>query len=83
MRRQLWQRRRLGRGTTAAQRAEDEAMGCKGSKLDDQEAIALCCARTELLTAAVCHRYVLADAHAALVDSIESVNAPLHHLLCL
>ncbi|XP_066348647.1 protein ALTERED PHOSPHATE STARVATION RESPONSE 1-like [Miscanthus floridulus] len=58
-------------------------MGCKGSKLDDQEAVALCHARAELLAAAVRHRYALADAHAALADSIESVAAPLHRLLRL
>ena len=58
-------------------------MGCKGSKLDDQEAVALCRARAELLAAAVRHRYALADAHAALADSIESVAAPLHRLLRL
>ena len=45
-------------------------MGCKGSKLDDQEAVALCRARADLLAAAVRHRYALANAHA---DSIESV----------
>jgi hypothetical protein len=58
-------------------------MGCKGSKLDDQEAVALCRARAELLAAAVRHRYALADAHAALADSIDSVAAPLHRLLRL
>jgi len=58
-------------------------MGCKGSKLDDQEAVALCRARADLLAAAVRHRYALADAHAALADSIESVAAPLHRLLRL
>ncbi|CAL5025967.1 unnamed protein product [Urochloa decumbens] len=58
-------------------------MGCKGSKLDDQEAVALCRARALLLAAAVRHRYALADAHAALADSVESVAAPLHRLLRL
>ncbi|CAL5030570.1 unnamed protein product [Urochloa decumbens] len=58
-------------------------MGCKGSKLDDQEAVALCRARAVLLAAAVRHRYALADAHAALADSVESVAAPLHRLLRL
>ncbi|CAN6235928.1 unnamed protein product [Urochloa humidicola] len=58
-------------------------MGCKGSKLDDQEAVALCRARAVLLLAAVRHRYALAEAHAALADSVESVAAPLHRLLRL
>ncbi|TVU14887.1 hypothetical protein EJB05_38384, partial [Eragrostis curvula] len=58
-------------------------MGCKGSKLDDQEAVALCRARAELLAAAVRHRYALADAHAALADSVDAVAAPLHRLLLL
>ncbi|WVZ86721.1 hypothetical protein U9M48_033463 [Paspalum notatum var. saurae] len=56
-------------------------MGCKGSKLDDQEAVALCRGRAELLALAVRHRYALADAHAALADSLDSVAAPLHRLL--
>ncbi|KAJ1272292.1 hypothetical protein BS78_06G191100 [Paspalum vaginatum] len=56
-------------------------MGCKGSKLDDQEAVALCRGRSELLALAVRHRYALADAHAALADSLDSVAAPLHRLL--
>lgn len=59
------------------------AMGCKGSKLDDQEAIALYHACAERLAMAIRHRYAPADAHAALADSIESVAAPLHHLLRL
>ncbi|XP_062186253.1 protein ROLLING AND ERECT LEAF 2-like [Phragmites australis] len=58
-------------------------MGCKGSKLDDQEAVALCRARADLLAAAVRHRYALADAHAALADSLESIAAPLHRVLRL
>ncbi|CAO2043344.1 unnamed protein product [Urochloa humidicola] len=58
-------------------------MGCKGSKLDDQEAVALCRGRAVLLAAAVRHRYALADAHAALADSLDSVAAPLHRLLRL
>ncbi|KAK3141797.1 hypothetical protein QOZ80_4BG0338450 [Eleusine coracana subsp. coracana] len=58
-------------------------MGCKGSKLDDQEAVALCRARAELLAAAVRHRYALADAHAALASSIDAVASPLHGILLL
>ncbi|XP_062226433.1 protein ROLLING AND ERECT LEAF 2-like [Phragmites australis] len=58
-------------------------MGCKGSKLDDQEAVALCRGRADLLAAAVRHRYALADAHAALAESIESVAGLLDHLLRL
>ncbi|KAL6651201.1 hypothetical protein ACP70R_010126 [Stipagrostis hirtigluma subsp. patula] len=58
-------------------------MGCKGSKLDDQEAVALCRGRAVLLAAAVRHRYALAGAHAALADSLESTAAPLHRVLQL
>uniref|UniRef100_A0A0D9W877 DUF632 domain-containing protein n=1 Tax=Leersia perrieri TaxID=77586 RepID=A0A0D9W877_9ORYZ len=58
-------------------------MGCKGSKLEDQEAVALCRGRAELLDAAVRHRYALADAHGALADSLHSLAAPLHRLLLL
>ena len=58
-------------------------MGCKGSKLDDQEAVALCRGRAVLLAAALRHRHALAESHAALADSIESVAAPLHRLLRL
>ncbi|BAF15474.1 Os04g0562800 [Oryza sativa Japonica Group] len=58
-------------------------MGCKGSKLEDQEAVALCRGRAELLAAAVRHRYALADAHGALADSLHSMAAPLHRLLLL
>ena len=58
-------------------------MGCKGSKLDEQEAVVLCRGRADLLAAAVRHRYALADTDAALADSIESVVAPLHRLLPL
>jgi hypothetical protein len=58
-------------------------MGCKGSKLGDQEPVALCRARAELLAAAVRHRYALADAHAALAGSVDAVAAPLHRLLRL
>jgi hypothetical protein len=56
-------------------------MGCKGSKLDDQDAVALCRARVGLLAAAMRHRYALADAHAALAGSVDAVAAPLHGLL--
>lgn len=56
-------------------------MGCKGSKLDDQEAVALCRGRADLLAAAVRHRYALADAHGALADSLASVAAALHLLM--
>ncbi|GJN21802.1 hypothetical protein PR202_gb09318 [Eleusine coracana subsp. coracana] len=47
-------------------------MGCKGSKLEDQEAVALCRGRANLLAAAVRHRYALADAHGDLADSLAS-----------
>ncbi|KAM3369273.1 hypothetical protein ACQJBY_017275 [Aegilops geniculata] len=56
-------------------------MGCKGSKLDSQEAVALCRGRADLIAAAVRHRYALADAHAALAGSYEALAAPLHLLL--
>ncbi|XP_048558762.1 protein ALTERED PHOSPHATE STARVATION RESPONSE 1-like [Triticum urartu] len=58
-------------------------MGCKGSKLDSQEAVALCRGRADLIAAAVRHRYALADAHAALAGSYEALAAPLHLLLRL
>ncbi|KAL6882641.1 hypothetical protein ACP4OV_011331 [Aristida adscensionis] len=58
-------------------------MGCKESKLHDQEAVALCRGRAELLAAAVRHRYALAEAHGALADSLESTAAPLHRVLVL
>ncbi|KAL5215882.1 hypothetical protein ABZP36_007283 [Zizania latifolia] len=58
-------------------------MGCKVSKLEDQEAVALCRGRVDLLTAAVRHRYALADSHGALADSLESLAAPLHRLLLI
>ncbi|KAI5011637.1 hypothetical protein ZWY2020_013774 [Hordeum vulgare] len=58
-------------------------MGCKGSKLDSQEAVALCRGRADLIAAAVRHRYALADAHAALGGSYDSLAAPLHLLLQL
>jgi hypothetical protein len=56
-------------------------MGCKGSKLDNQEAVALCRGRADLLAAAVRHRYALADAHGDLADSLASVAAALHVLM--
>ncbi|KAL6911806.1 hypothetical protein ACP4OV_000611 [Aristida adscensionis] len=56
-------------------------MGCKGSKLEEQEAVALCRGRADLLAAAVRHRYALADAHDALADSLASVAAALHRLM--
>ncbi|XP_066319140.1 protein ALTERED PHOSPHATE STARVATION RESPONSE 1-like [Miscanthus floridulus] len=56
-------------------------MGCKGSKLDEQEAVALCRGRADLLAAAVRHRYALADTHDALADSLASVAAALHLLM--
>ncbi|KAM0869503.1 hypothetical protein ACQ4PT_040640 [Festuca glaucescens] len=58
-------------------------MGCKGSKLDSQEAVALCRGRADLIAAAVRHRYALAEAHAALAGSYDSLAAPLHLLLQL
>ncbi|CAL5055087.1 unnamed protein product [Urochloa decumbens] len=56
-------------------------MGCKGSKLDDQEAVVLCRGRADLLAAALRHRYALADSHHALADSLASTAAALHRLL--
>jgi hypothetical protein len=58
-----------------------DAMGCKGSKLDNQEAVALCRGRADLLAAAVRHRYALADAHGDLAESLASVGAALHLLM--
>ncbi|KAJ4800136.1 hypothetical protein LUZ62_051382 [Rhynchospora pubera] len=56
-------------------------MGCKGSKLDDQKAVALCRGRSDLLAAAVRHRYALADSHAAMANSLLSFSDSLHQLL--
>ncbi|OEL34113.1 hypothetical protein BAE44_0004869 [Dichanthelium oligosanthes] len=56
-------------------------MGCKGSKLDEQEAVALCRGRADLLAAAVRHRYALADSHDALAESLASAAAALHRLM--
>lgn len=56
-------------------------MGCKGSKLDDQKAVALCRGRSDLLAAAVRHRYALADSHAAVSNSLISFSDSLHQLL--
>ncbi|KAJ1280376.1 hypothetical protein BS78_04G227800 [Paspalum vaginatum] len=56
-------------------------MGCKGSKLDEQEAVALCRGRADLLAAAARHRYALADAHDALADSLASAADALHRLM--
>ncbi|KQJ84051.1 nitrate regulatory gene2 protein isoform X1 [Brachypodium distachyon] len=58
-------------------------MGCKGSKLDSQEAVALCRGRADLIAAAVRHRYALAEAHGALAGSLESLATPLYILLHL
>jgi hypothetical protein len=56
-------------------------MGGKGSKLDKQEAVALCRGRADLLAAAVRHRYALADSHDALAESLASAAAALHRLM--
>ncbi|RCV07711.1 hypothetical protein SETIT_1G267500v2 [Setaria italica] len=56
-------------------------MGCKGSKLDEQEAVALCRGRADLLAAAARHRYALADSHDALAESLASAAAALHLLM--
>ncbi|XP_006647664.3 protein ALTERED PHOSPHATE STARVATION RESPONSE 1-like [Oryza brachyantha] len=56
-------------------------MGCKGSKLEQQEAVALCRGRADLLASAVRHRYALAEAHAALADSLATMSASLHLVL--
>ncbi|CAL5055146.1 unnamed protein product [Urochloa decumbens] len=56
-------------------------MGCKGSKLDHQEAVVLCRGRADLLAAALRHRYALADSHHALADSLASAAAALHLLI--
>ncbi|RZS07267.1 hypothetical protein BHM03_00038080 [Ensete ventricosum] len=58
-------------------------MGCSASKVEKQEAVALCRARTDLLEAAIHHRAAFADAHAAYSDSLLSVSAALHRLLVL
>ncbi|WOL16806.1 hypothetical protein Cni_G25594 [Canna indica] len=58
-------------------------MGCSGSKVEQQKAVALCRGRADLLAAAIRHRNALASAHAAYSDSLLSVSAALHRLLVL
>ncbi|KAG1362708.1 nitrate regulatory gene2 protein [Cocos nucifera] len=56
-------------------------MGCRGSKLDSQEPVALCRGRSDLLADAIRYRYALADAHAAYSDSLVSLASSLHRFL--
>jgi hypothetical protein len=59
-----------------------DSIGCMGlSRLDDQEAVALCRGRADLLAVAARHRDALADSHAALAGSLASVSSSLHLLL--
>jgi hypothetical protein len=59
-----------------------DSIGCMGlSRLDDQEAVALCRGRADLLALAARHRDALADSHAALAGSLASVSSSLHLLL--
>ncbi|XP_008813641.2 protein ALTERED PHOSPHATE STARVATION RESPONSE 1-like [Phoenix dactylifera] len=56
-------------------------MGCGGSKVDSQEAVALCRGRSDLLADAIRYRYTLAAAHAAYSDSLLSLASSLHRFL--
>ncbi|WOL18906.1 hypothetical protein Cni_G27703 [Canna indica] len=56
-------------------------MGCGGSKLEDEAAVALCRERSMLLADAIRHRYALADAHAAYVRSLRAVGGALEAFL--
>ncbi|XP_072955572.1 protein ALTERED PHOSPHATE STARVATION RESPONSE 1-like [Typha angustifolia] len=57
-------------------------MGCGFSKLDhEQEAVAFCRRRTDLLAAAIHYRYALSAAHAAYSDSLTSSSSALKNLL--
>lgn len=58
-------------------------MGCSGSKLEAQEALSLCRNRTEFISAAIRHRYAVADAHSAYSSSLISVADSLHKFLNL
>ncbi|XP_047079845.1 protein ROLLING AND ERECT LEAF 2-like [Lolium rigidum] len=58
-----------------------DAIGCMGSRLDDQEAVALCRGRADLLAHAARRRDALAAAHAQLAASLASVSSSLHLLL--
>ncbi|CAA6673541.1 unnamed protein product [Spirodela intermedia] len=53
-------------------------MGCARSKLDDNEAVALCKDRFNLLSEAIQLRYGLADAHAEYLMSLRRVGESLH-----
>ncbi|XP_047079570.1 protein ROLLING AND ERECT LEAF 2-like [Lolium rigidum] len=58
-----------------------DAIACMGSRLDDQEAVALCRGRADLLAHAARRRDSLAAAHAQLAASLASVSSSLHLLL--
>ncbi|KAM0829373.1 hypothetical protein ACQ4PT_066913 [Festuca glaucescens] len=58
-----------------------DAIGCMRSRLDEQEAVALCRGRADLLAHAERHRDALAHAHAALAASLASLSSSLHRLL--
>ncbi|XP_074563546.1 uncharacterized protein LOC141820171 [Curcuma longa] len=56
-------------------------MGCGGSKLPEEAAVALCRQRSQLLAEAIRYRYALADAQAAYARSLQSVAVALHEFL--
>lgn len=56
-------------------------MGCGASKLEEQEAVTHCRARSLLLAKAIQHRYALADAHRAYMEALESVGPALFSFL--
>ncbi|KAL9274172.1 ALTERED PHOSPHATE STARVATION RESPONSE 1-like protein [Drosera capensis] len=58
-------------------------MGCGSSKIDDLPAVVLCRDRLHHLDAAVRHRYSLAAAHLAYLNSLSSVATSLRHFFTL
>ncbi|KAK9286817.1 hypothetical protein L1049_015222 [Liquidambar formosana] len=54
-------------------------MGCANSKLDDLPAVALCRDRCASLDEAIHHRYALAEAHIAYMQSLKGVGFTLRH----
>ncbi|KAG6527290.1 protein ALTERED PHOSPHATE STARVATION RESPONSE 1-like [Zingiber officinale] len=56
-------------------------MGCGGSKLEEEAAVALCRQRSQLLSDVIRCRYGLADAHSSYVRSLASVSAALSEFL--
>ncbi|KAJ4803970.1 hypothetical protein LUZ62_016536 [Rhynchospora pubera] len=56
-------------------------MGCGASKLEEQEAVTHCRARSLLLAEAIQYRYEMADAHRAYTQALQSVGPALFSFL--